>query len=151
MTFCWIPPGDFMMGSPDSEKDRSDDEGPQHRVTITEGFWLGKTEVTQAQWQAVMGSNPSHFEGGNDLPVEQVSWEDCQKFIDAVNRKNQEKLRLPTEAEWEYACRAGTTTRFYWGEDTSESMSGYPEPSFVRKRENWRPYSIGSTSVILRR
>jgi len=118
-----IPAGTFMMGSPESEKNRGDWEGPQHKVTITKPFFMGKYEVTQAQWQAVMGNNPAHFKGINN-PVEQVSWDDCQAFIKKLNQINQGTFRLPTEAEWEYACRAGTTTRFYWGNDLFEIRIG---------------------------
>ena len=119
----YIPAGEFTMGSPDNEKDRSAIEGPQHRVTITPPFYMGMYEVTQAQWQAVMGSNPSSFKGGN-LPVESVSWNDCQEFIKKLNTLGQGIFRLPTEAEWEYACRAGTVTRFYWGDDNDYSQIG---------------------------
>ncbi|MBC7324568.1 MAG: formylglycine-generating enzyme family protein, partial [Moorella sp. (in: Bacteria)] len=118
-----IPAGTFMMGSPNNEQDRSSNEGPQHQVTLTKPFYLGKYEVTQAQWKAVMGSNPSYFRG-NNLPVEQVSWNDCQTFIQRLNQLGQGTFRLPTEAEWEYACRAGTTTRFYWGDDPNYSQIG---------------------------
>ncbi len=118
-----IPAGTFMMGSPPDEKDRDDDEGPQHEVTISQDFYLGKYEVTQAQWEAVMGSNPSYFDGKPNNPVEDVSWNDCQDFIDNLNDMGliSGEFRLPTEAEWEYACRAGTTTRFYWGDDPKET------------------------------
>ncbi len=117
--FQWCPPGTYMMGSPSNETDREADE-TRHAVTITFGFWLGKYEVTQAQWKAVMGHNPSKF-SYFDNPVEQVSWDDVQDFIDALNgAKGVAALyRLPTESEWEYACRAGTTSRFYWGDDPS--------------------------------
>ncbi len=119
MDLVWIPPGKFMMGSPNNEANRHDDEGPQHRVQITQGFWMGKHEVTQAQWQAVMGNNPSNFKGDRN-PVEQVSWDDCQNFLGKLNsRVSGGKFRLPTEAEWEYACRAGTTTAYYFGNDAS--------------------------------
>lgn len=115
-----IPAGTFMMGSPSNEQDRDSDEGPQHQVTLTQSFYLGKYEVTQAQWRAVMGSNPASGYGvGNDYPVYSVSWNDCQTFIDRLNQMGQGTFSLPTEAEWEYACRAGTTTRFYWGDDPS--------------------------------
>ncbi len=119
-----IPAGTFTMGSPENEKDRYDDEGPQHEVTISRDFYLGKYEVTQAQWEAVMGDNPSWFDGKPNNPVEYVSWNDCQDFIDNFNamRLISGEFRLPTEAEWEYACRAGTTTRFYWGDSDSESV-----------------------------
>ena len=109
MVLCWCPPGSFTMGSPASEQGRYDNE-TQYPVTLTKGFWFGKYEVTQRQWESVMGTNPSRFQSP-DRPVENVSWEDCQVFIRAVRRANPELVvRLPTEAEWEYACRAGTET-----------------------------------------
>jgi formylglycine-generating enzyme required for sulfatase activity len=111
----WIPPGRFLMGSPITEAQRSDDEGPQHEVTIGRSFWLFDTACTQALWQAVMGTNPSSFEGA-DRPVETVSWDDCSRFIDRINKLVPGlDLALPTEAQWEYACRAGTTTPFSFG------------------------------------
>ena len=112
MKFVWCPPGSFTMGSPRDEDEREDDE-TQHRVTLTKGFWLGQYEVTQVQWQAVMGGNPSSFRGDDDRPVERVSWEDCQKFVEKCNAvvKNV-RFVLPTEAQWEYACRAGSTGPF---------------------------------------
>lgn len=113
MTFAWCPPGTFRMGSPESEPEREENEA-QHTVTLTKGFYMGVHPVTQAQWEAVMGSNPSHFKGAN-LPVEQVSWEDTQKFFENLKFKTGQALRLPTEAEWEYAARGGTTTPFYFG------------------------------------
>ena len=101
----WIAPGSFMMGSPSSELGRDSDEGPQHRVTISQGFYLGKYEITQGQWEAVMRSNPSKYKGAN-RPVEQVSWNDVQEFIRKLNQSAGSSVyRLPTEAEWEYACR----------------------------------------------
>jgi formylglycine-generating enzyme required for sulfatase activity len=113
MKFAYIPPGGFLMGSPSNEPDRFDNE-TQHRVTLTRGYYLMTTEVTQAQWQAVMGSNPSSFKNcGPDCPVERVSWEDSQEFIKRLNQRiGSDNYRLPTEAEWEYAARAGTTTAF---------------------------------------
>jgi formylglycine-generating enzyme required for sulfatase activity len=111
--FVLIQPGTFMMGSPENEQGRCDDE-VLHKVTITKPFYMQTTPVTQAQWQAVMGSNPSHFKGDN-LPVENVSWNDCQEFIQHLNQRGEGQYRLPTEAEWEYACRAGTTTPFAIG------------------------------------
>ena len=107
MELVYCPPGEFMMGSPTSEEGRYDKE-TQHRVRLTKGFWLGKYPVTQRQWKSVMGSNPSYFKG-DDLPVEMVSWDDCQEFTKKVNAALGCGARLPTEAEWEYACRAGTT------------------------------------------
>jgi formylglycine-generating enzyme required for sulfatase activity len=116
MKFVYINPGSFMMGSPLKESGRDDDER-QHRVTLTEGFYLQTTEVTQGQWQRVMGNDPSKFENcGSDCPVEQVSWNDVQMFIQKLNRMEKTvKYRLPNEAEWEYAARAGTNTAFSWG------------------------------------
>jgi formylglycine-generating enzyme required for sulfatase activity len=116
MNLALIPAGEFMMGSPETEKERFDIEGPQHRVKITKAFYMGTTEVTQAQWKAVMGANPSHFQG-DDFPVETVSWDDCQEFLKKLSAKEGKTYRLPTEAEWEYACRAGSTTRFNAGDD----------------------------------
>jgi formylglycine-generating enzyme required for sulfatase activity len=116
----WIEPGTFQMGSPDDEPGRYGgggiwNEGPQHRVTITQGFWLFDTPCTQALWQAVMGDNPSRFRSP-DRPVEQVTWEDCQKFLEKINELAPGlDLSLPTEAQWEYACRSGTDTATYDG------------------------------------
>jgi len=107
----WCRSGTFMMGSPELENGHCYDER-QHEVTLTKGFWLGETPVTQRQWQSVMKSSPSHFKGA-DLPVECVSWDDCQKFIQKVNEQLDCGARLPTEAEWEYACRAGTMDVHY--------------------------------------
>lgn len=118
MKFVYIQPGTFMMGSPSNEPERDSDER-QHEVTLTNGFYMGATEVTQGQWKAIMGSNPSYFKGDN-LPVEQVSWNDCQDFIRKLNSKEGgNKYRLPTEAEWEYACRTGSKTRFCFGDSDS--------------------------------
>jgi formylglycine-generating enzyme len=109
----FIPLGSFLMGSPESEKERRNDE-TRHLVTLMQGFWLGVTPVTQRQWRAVMGTDPSGFEG-DELPVEQVSWDDARAFCGRVNELTGVEARLPTEAEWEYAARGGTTTPFYWG------------------------------------
>jgi len=113
MKFILIPPGTFTMGSPHSEKGRYSNE-TQHEVTLRQAFYLQTTEVTQRQWKAVMGTNPSNFKDcGADCPAERVSWNDCQEFIRRLNQKEgTNRYRLPTEAEWEYACRAGTTTAF---------------------------------------
>jgi formylglycine-generating enzyme required for sulfatase activity/predicted Ser/Thr protein kinase len=128
LTLCYVPAGSFTMGSPASEADRSDDED-QVQVRITKGYWLAKTECTQAQWRAVMGTEPSYFKG-DDLPVEQVSWVDAQAFMEKLNGKNVLspgwQWSLPTEAQWEYACRAGTTTP-YTGE--LEWMAWYSDNS----------------------
>ena len=125
MVLCWCPPGSFTMGSPVSEQGHDADE-VQHPVTLTKGFWLGKYEVTQRQWESVMGTNPSRFQSP-DHPVEQVSWEDCQVFIRAVRRANPElAVRLPTEAEWEYACRAGSDSA-YSGNGALDDMGWYDD------------------------
>ena len=109
-----IPAGEFVMGA------EEDDDSPPHRVRLTKPFYLGICQVTQREWQAVMGKNPSHFKG-DDRPVEEVSWDDCQKFIGALNhRENIWKYRLPTEAEWEYACRASSTTRYCFGDSAAQ-------------------------------
>ncbi len=111
--FVWIEPGSFTMGSPPSETGRDDDETP-HPVTLTEGFWMSKYEVTQRQWNAYMGSPTSTFTG-DDLPVENVTWDEVQVFLNQVNRAEGTGLRLPTEAEWEYACRAGSADAYAFG------------------------------------
>ncbi len=109
-----IPAGTFMMGSPESEAKRSDDE-TQHEVTISKPYYLGKYPVTQVQWQQVMGNNPSYFKGDKLLPVENVSWDDTQAFCLKLKEITQAPFGIPTEAQWEYACRAGTTTPFHFG------------------------------------
>ncbi len=109
----WIPPGVFWMGSPETEEERFSFEGPRHLVSIDSGFWIFDTPCTQALWEAVMGENPSHFKGP-DRPVESVSWDQCQEFLTALNsRLDGLQLALPSEAQWEYACRAGTETARY--------------------------------------
>ena len=111
----WIRPGRFLMGSPETELGRFEDEGPQHEVTISRGFWLFDAPCTQALWQAVMGTNPSRFKSP-DRPVEMVSWYDCQEFLWRLNGKVRGlELCLPSEAQWEYACRAGSETATYAG------------------------------------
>jgi formylglycine-generating enzyme required for sulfatase activity len=116
MEFVLIPAGSFYMGSPPEEKDRSSGEGPVRRVQITKPLYIGKYEVTQAQYKAVVGSNPSHFSGA-DLPVESVSWQEAMLFCDKLTNSYGSHFRLPTEAEWEYACRAGSQSRFSYGDD----------------------------------
>jgi len=134
-----IPSGRFQMGSPDTERGRKPDEGPVHSVTIAYDFYMGETEITQAQWQAVMGSKratrwvyeyarldrqdcDASYGVGPDFPVNDVSWNEIKKangFLAKLNALGQGTFRLPSEAEWEYACRAGTTTRFYFGDSLS--------------------------------
>ena len=121
MEFILLPAGSFTMGSPEHEPDRDADEGPVHTVTL-DPFYLGKYEVTQAQWHKVMGESPSLNKGHPDLPVENVSWNSVQKFLKKLVDKTGLPYRLPTEAEWEYACRAGTQTRFCSGSDNRTLM-----------------------------
>ena len=131
LEMIWVEPGSFMMGSPESEPQRDSDE-TQHQVTLTKGFWLGKFEVTQAQWLEVMSTSPSYFTGDN-LPVEQVHWGDAKNFC--LNLLNKEALvripptgytyNLPTEAQWEYACRAGTTTATAYGDSLSSTQANF--------------------------
>ncbi|MBQ3340850.1 MAG: SUMF1/EgtB/PvdO family nonheme iron enzyme [Kiritimatiellae bacterium] len=146
MEMIYVGPGSFVMGSPQSEEVRDDDEA-QHRVTLTKGFWLGKYEVTQEQWQSVMGDNPSHFKGDRN-PVECVSWEDCQRFIEKVNARLNCGARLPTEAEWEYACRAGTATAYFWGNalngDKANCDDTFPCGTTLKKRWRQRTTQVGS-------
>ncbi|RMG74760.1 MAG: formylglycine-generating enzyme family protein [Bacteroidetes bacterium] len=126
LSFTRIPAGSFLMGSPEDEAGRDGDESPQREVTFSAAFYLGTFEVTQAQWLAVMGENPAQFQHTPQHlqhPVETVSWADCQEFIYRLQRLGLGLFRLPTEAEWEYACRASTTTRFYWGDDPEEWQS----------------------------
>ena len=124
MTFVWIEPGCFTMGSPPSEVGRYDREGPQHEVTISQGFYLGKYEITQRQWQAVMGTTPwlgeNHVQANPAHPAVYVSWEDMQQLVRRLNEDKAGLYRLPTEAEWEYACRAGTTTPWSFEDQLGE-------------------------------
>ena len=136
LTLVLIPAGEFLMGHPDKptteqliklyggKAEEYERERPQHRVRLTRPFWLGNTEVTQAQWEAVMGDNPSKFKPRPQNPVEQVNWNDCQGFLQKLSARVKKPFRLPTEAEWEYACRAGAPTEFYFGDDGA-SLSDY--------------------------
>jgi formylglycine-generating enzyme required for sulfatase activity len=132
----WIPPGQFLMGSPDTEPERVTAEelqryaflraeGPQHPVTLSEGFWLADTACTQALWQVVMSDNPSRFQDNSEQPVETVSWDAVQGFLTALSVKAGVTAVLPTEAQWEYACRAGTTTPFWWGAELTPAQANY--------------------------
>ena len=139
--FMLIPKGKFLMGSPKTDKDRNWVAESQHEVTISQNFQMGATEITQAQWQKVMGNTPSFF-GGDELPVENISWEESVAFCNRLSEMPEEKkagrkYRLPTEAEWEYACRAGTATPFHFGSELNGSQANcngnYPYP----KIEGW--------------
>jgi formylglycine-generating enzyme required for sulfatase activity len=130
----WIPPGTFWMGSPENEEERWSSEGPRHLATIDSGFWMFDTPCTQALWEAVTGDNPSHFKNlerpkdTEKCPVESVSWGDCQEFLSKLNASlDGLTLSLPSEAQWEYACRAGTETARY--ADDLDSIAWYVENS----------------------
>lgn len=147
MKFMLIPAGEFIMGS----KNGTNNEQPVHKVTISKPFYLGTYPVTQREWKKVMGNNPSCFKG-NDLPIEDVSWDDFQEFIKKLNdMEGTDKYRLPSEAEWEYAARAGTTTNYYFGDDESK-LSEYvwyggnsgkkTHPVGKKKSNSWGLYDM---------
>jgi formylglycine-generating enzyme required for sulfatase activity len=145
MEFALIPAGEYLMGSPNAEENPA--ESPRHLVRIPRPFYIGRLPVTQAQWTAVMGKNPSKHRGDPQLPVDQVSWFDCQEFCERLCRRHGRVFRLPSEAEWEYACRAGTTTKYAFGDTLSPSQANFtpyadqfgPPPAdeddFVRQME----------------
>jgi len=135
-----IPAGKFKMGSPESEKGRDADE-TQHEVTLTKPYYMGKYEVTQEQWEAVMGNNRSSTKGAK-FPVTDVSWEDCQEFIKKVNENTKGGYRLPTEAEWEYACRAGTTTAYSYGDRLTRSDANIDGDS-IKAVGNYKSNAFG--------
>jgi uncharacterized protein (TIGR02996 family) len=156
--FAWVPPGSFLMGSPPDEEDREDDE-TLHPVSLLAGFWMGVYPITQAQWTAVMGDNPSEFArtgrardkvktiGDAELerfPVESVTWEAAQKFCDRVGQG----VELPTEAQWEYACRAGTSTPFHFGSFPTGREANCMGKSGLAIEQEWehlaRPSVVGS-------
>jgi formylglycine-generating enzyme required for sulfatase activity len=149
LQMIWVEPGTFMMGSPTSEPDReaAGTDETQHQVTLTKGYWLAKHELTQAQWKAVMGTDPSNFKGDN-LPVEKVSWEDAKAFCDKLQEQESAAGRvppgyayqLPTEAQWEYACRAGTTTATAYGYSLSSNQANF---------NGDYPYNGGATGSYL--
>jgi formylglycine-generating enzyme required for sulfatase activity len=141
-----IPGGSFMMGSPESEKGRSTDgsESPQHQVNVP-GFYMGKYVVTQEQYQQIMGNNPSSFKGAK-RPVEQVSWNNAVEFCQKLSKKTGREYRLPSEAEWEYACRAGTTTPFHFGETITTELANY-NGNFIYASERKGKYLEQTTDV----
>lgn len=134
MKLAWIPAGNFLMGSTKGEPD----EEPVHKVKLTKGFFMAQTEVTQAQYRAIMGRNPSHFEG-DSLPVETVSWNDAVAFCKKLSRREGKTYRLPTEAEWEYACRAGTSTVFSFG-DSESNVGDY---AWHYSNSGWQSHPTG--------
>jgi formylglycine-generating enzyme required for sulfatase activity len=153
MTFVLIPAGEFLMGSPPTTTPEQlqrifgenlefhQQEFPQHRVKISKPFWLARTEVTQAEWEAVMGDNPSHFKGKPQNPVEHVTWHDCQGFVQKLSVKFKKPFRLPTEAEWEYACRAGAATDFYFG----DSQAALPQHAWFNANSGGSTQPVGRT------
>lgn len=125
MRFVHIPAGEFMMGSPESEAERRDTER-RHPVRLTRSFYLGAHEVTQAEWATVMSARPSRFgDCGDGCPVESISFHEAQTFLDRLSTQSGEIFRLPTEAEWEYACRAGSTTPFYTGDSIDTAQANF--------------------------
>jgi formylglycine-generating enzyme required for sulfatase activity len=138
MKLVRIPAGKFLMGSPETEKDRRKDEGPQRRVTISKAFYMGVTEVTQAQYESVMGKNPSRHKNPQN-PVEQVSWDDATAFCEALSKNTRRTAGLPTEAQWEYACRAGAKTRFSFGDDTKDLTAH----GWYKAGSGRRPHRVG--------
>jgi formylglycine-generating enzyme required for sulfatase activity len=159
--WVWIAPGTFTMGSPTTEQDRYDWEGPQTMVTLTKGFYMSAHEVTQAEYLAVVGSNPSHFTDDLNRPVERVTWIEATNYCARLTQREQEAgrlpagwaYRLPTEAEWEYACRAGTTTRFSYGDDLNYALlgdyawfsgnsGGATHPVGLKKANPWGLYDL---------
>jgi formylglycine-generating enzyme required for sulfatase activity len=138
-TFRWCPPGTFQMGSPTSEPEGGNNE-TQHMVTLSKGFWMLETAVTQAMWESIMGNNPSVFNGAK-LPVGQVSWNDSQEYIKKLNDtvapsdskgiSENFKFSLPTESQWEYACRAGTTTAYHFGNTLKKEHANFGSEQIV--------------------
>lgn len=136
MELVLIAPGRFTMGSGPDAGER--DETPAHQVTISRPFYLGQYEVTQAQWNAIMDSNPSRHRGAK-LPVEDVSWNDCQRFLRKLSAKTGRQFVLPTEAQWEFACRAGTTTPWYFG----DRETALPDHGWVGANAQGRTHPVG--------
>ena len=134
MVFVWVAGGCYEMGCGSWTDNCDDNEKPVHQVCV-DGFWIGKYEVTQGQWEQIMGSNPSHFDSGDNYPVETVSWDDCQIFIDDLNSRSGNIFRLPTEAEWEYAARSGGREEKYAGGDNLDSLGWYLNNSESRTHE----------------
>lgn len=166
LRLVWVPEGSFMMGRYDGEQDSHGTEGPQHEVTLASGFWMGKYPVTQVQWLALRntwpGTAPSVVDGlGSNYPAYNISWNDAHHFIEALNAhiagSGQEPLtvRLPSEAEWEYACRAGTQTRFYWGDDPNYTdiqdyawFSGNNTPAGTKPTGRKLPNAFGVYDMV---
>ena len=153
MEFIEIPAGEFLMGCVKSDTECGDYEKPQHKVKISKSFYMGKFEVTQGQWKKVMGNNPSNFTNcGEDCPVENVSWNDIQEYIGKLCKREKQspcKYRLPTEAEWEYSARAGSKTKYYWGDTINDAYLWYDgnsgnttHPVGKKKPNSWGLYDM---------
>ncbi len=141
LQLVWLPPGTFTMGSPNSEEGRTEYEGPQHDVTITNGFYFGKYEITQAQWNALMGYKTEQ-NVGDDHPANRIPWSECELFLQKLNELGQGFFRLPTEAEWEYACRADTSTRYSWGDDPNNTeIANY---AWYRDNSDFTIHEVGT-------
>lgn len=149
MTFVYIEPGAFMMGSPENEPVRKGNE-TLHKVTLSKGFYIQTTEVTQGQWKKVMASNPSYFSKcGDDCPVEKVSWNECIEFIKKLNNlEHHGKYRLPTEAEWEFTCRAGSSSPFSTGDCLTTDQANFDgnNPMAGCERESYRKKTLPAAS-----
>jgi formylglycine-generating enzyme required for sulfatase activity len=137
-----VPAGSYMMGAVPGDDEADDDEKPQHRVEITKAFYIGVYEVTQAQYEAVVGVNPSYFKGDR-RPVECVSWNDAVEFCRKLSQREGVTYHLPTEAEWEYACRAGSTTKYYWG-DSDSNIGSYAWYGFDKGNAGVETHEVGS-------
>ncbi len=139
-----IPAGSFVMGSQQSESGRQNDEGPAHEVTVSSSYYIGRFEITQAQWEKVMGFNPSAFQritGASNLPVDRVTWFEAVEFTKALSASFPGQFRLPTEAEWEYACRAGSSTRYPWGDEPK--LSEIEKRGWFNSRAEATPHPVG--------
>ena len=139
LEMIYIPAGTFLMGSPDNDSQAYKDEKPQHQVTITQPFYIGKYPITQEQYEAIMGNNPSYFKNGGKYPVEYVSWNDAQEFCQKLSKLTGKTYRLPTEAEWEYAARAGNQSSYYYGDDENQ-LGDY---AWYEENSNNQTYPVG--------
>jgi formylglycine-generating enzyme required for sulfatase activity len=154
LELVWIRAGSFLMAQTANERDAyPNKETPQHRVTISSGFWMGKCEVTKGQWRAVMGTTPwsakAYVDEDEQSPAVYVSWDDAQAFVNRLSRYTGKSFRLPTEAEWEYSCRAGTRTRFYWGDDPTYETNGtvllFCQRANAVRQERHEHFQLGSS------
>ncbi len=151
MEFAWIPPGKFLMGSPEDEPEREETE-TRREVTLTKGFWLQTTAVTQLQWEQVEGYNPSQLQG-DELPVESVRWLDCDHFCYQLSKWTNQGTGLPTDEQWEYACRGGTTSAYWFGETITRALANYhvvsPQPGHLSNQNQERKYEVSFQQVAI--